>query len=97
MHRNALDDAGIIDQNIHCAQLLRDATDHPFDSLLVPHVADITLGLDALGCVLLQRLLQMLLAAAIKGNFSTGLGQSLSHSKAYSVSCTRNERNLTLQ
>ena len=48
-HRDALDDAGVVDEDVHHADLLFDLRYHGVHLLLVGHVADVAFGLDALG------------------------------------------------
>ena len=60
-HRDALDDAGVVDQNIDDADFLTDLGDGLLHRFLVGHVADIAVRLDALLFVSGQTLVDQLL------------------------------------
>ena len=50
-HGDALDDTGVVDQNVDVANLLGDLCHHGVDGILIGHVADLAVSLEACFCV----------------------------------------------
>ncbi len=74
MHGNALDNTGIVDQNVNLAYLLMDFVDQVFDGIFVGDITDIALDvLDACLLVVVQTALKGSLVNVVKDN---GLGTS---------------------
>ena len=97
MHGDALDDAGVVDQNVNGAQLLPDVGHHLPDAVLVRHIADIALRVDAQRFIIAERLLQMGLAATIESQSCASLGQCLADGKANAVAAARHKRHTAFQ
>ena len=97
MHRYALDDTGIIYQNIDRTQLLGYRCNHGGYGRLVRHVAYISARLDPFCRVCRQSIVHVPLRAAVEGYCSPRARQSLRYGEAYAVGRARNQRNLAFQ
>ena len=61
------------------------------------NVADVALRVDALGLIVGQRLVQMVLRTAVEGDFRASLGVSLCYGETYPVSGSRDESHLAFK
>ena len=84
-HGNALDDTGIVYKDVYHAEFFLDVGNHGLDILFLGHIADVAPGIYALGLIVGQSLLEMVLAAAVECNLCSCLGKSLSHCETYSI------------
>ena len=96
-HRDALDDAGVVDEDVHHADLLFDLRYHGVHLLLVGHVADVAFGLDALGLVGGQTFVHQLLFDVVEDDLSALACESRSQRESDAVRGARHERDLTFQ
>ena len=65
-HRDALDDAGVVDQNVDDADFFANLSDGLLHGFLIGHVADIAMRLDALLLVGSQTLIDQILVDIVK-------------------------------
>ena len=96
-HRDALDDAGVVDQHVDVADLGGDLLDHLIDGVLVGDVADIAVGLDAGFPVGSQALVDQLLLDVVENDGGAAVRHGGGNGKADAVGCAGNQRDLTGQ
>ena len=96
-HRDALDDAGVVDEDVHDADLFFDLRHHGVHLLLAGHVADVAFGLDALGLVGGQAFVHQLLFDVVEDDFCALTCESRCQCESDAVRGARHERDLTFQ
>ncbi len=96
-HRYALDDTGIVHQDVYHSQLLVYLLHKLLHLLLVGHVGYVALGVYAFGLIVGQCLLKMFLASAVECYLCAGLGKGLCNGKPNAVSGTGYEGYLALK
>ena len=96
-HGDALDDAGVVDQDVNAAQVALDCRNQLLDILFLGHVGKIAVGVDALCLVVLQCFLHVLLAAAVKGDLCAGCRQTFCDSEADAVCGAGDQSYFTFQ
>ena len=96
-HRDALDDAGVVDQHIDVADFLGNLLDHLIDGVLVGDVADIAVGVDAGFLVGGQALVHQLLLDVVENDGGAAVRHGGGNGKADAVGCAGDQRDLTGQ
>ena len=96
-HGDALDDAGVVHQNVHTPQVGLDFAHQLRHLLLRRDVGDVAPGVDALGAVVGQGIVQVGLAAAVEGDFRPRSGQRLGDGKADAVGPTGHQGRFAFQ
>ena len=99
MHGDALDDAGIVYQDVYLTHFLVDGVNQLADSHLVGHVADIALHVgDASLLVVVKSALQGSLVDVVKHDvLHTSLYKGLCNVETNAVRCACNPRILTFE
>ena len=97
MHRDTLDDSGIVHEDVHRSEGRGDVFDHRLHSSLVGAVADVTFRLDAEGLVRLKSLVHIRLCTAVERDLCAGLCKGLSHCESDSVSGSCNQGHLSFK
>ena len=96
-HRDALDDARIVHEDVDGAKLLLDIRDHRTDSLFIRDIAYVAMRLNAIFLVVRQRLVHMRLTAAVERDFRTRIGISLRNCIANAIGRARHQCHLAHQ
>ena len=97
-HGNALDDAGVVHQNVQRSDCLFNVIDHFPDGSFIRNIADIGLDVtDAVGGIVLQRLVNGGLAGGVDDDPRTCAVKRLGDSIADAVAAAGNERGFPLQ
>lgn len=89
--------AGVVYQDVNDAQIPLNALHQAAHLLLVRDVGQVAPGVDPLGAVVVQSLIQVGLAAAVEGNPGPGCGQGLGNGKADAVCAARHKGHPALQ
>ena len=96
-HRDALDDAGVVDQHVDVADFLGDLLDHLIDGVLVGDIADIAVGVDAGFLVGGQALVHQLLLDVVENDGGAAVRHGGGNGKADAIGCAGDEGNLAGQ
>ena len=96
-HGNALDDTGVVDQNVDVADFLGDLLDHGVDGVLVGNIADIAMGSDASLFVSGQTFINQFLLDIIENDGSAAVCHSGGDSKTDAVRSAGDQGNLAGQ
>ena len=96
-HRDALDDAGVVDQNVDHADFLANLGDGLLHCFLIGHVADIAVRLDALLLVGSQTLVDQILIDIVENDGRARRRQRVGNREADAVGRAGDESNLALQ
>ena len=96
-HGDALDDTGVIDQNINNADFLLNGSYQCIDSSLIGHIADIAVSLYALFGITGQTLVHQLLIDVIEADGGAGFSIGAGNGKANAVGCAGDQGNLALK
>ncbi len=84
-HGDALDDAGVVDQDVDGADFFLDLLDEGLHSGLVGHVAGVAVGLDALGGVSVDAHLGLFRVQVVENDGRAGGGEGFRDRKADAV------------
>src|SRR5262249_46281929 len=90
-------DAGVVDEDIDAAELVRNALDHARDRRLVGDVGDHRNHPDTACGKLGSRCFRLGLIASDDGNIGAGIGESAGHAKPDSAIAARDDGNLALE
>ena len=96
-HRNTFDDSCIVDKNVDRSDFLLDLCHHGFHLLLVCHVADITVCLDALLFIGSKSLVHKFLPDVVEYDCCACLCECSCDCKTDSVRCACYKCNFTLE
>ena len=96
-HRNSLDDACVVNQDIDGAYFLLDLSYHSINCFFVGNVTYIAVSLDAFLSVCSDSLVYQLLLDIVEADGSTALSVCGSDSETNTVRCAGNQCNLTFQ
>ena len=96
-HRNALDDAGVVDQDVDDADLLADLGDGRLHGLLIGHVADVAMRLDALLGIGGQALVDQVLVDVVEDDGRARLGKRGGDGEADAVGSAGDQGDLALE
>ena len=96
-HRNALDNAGVVDKDVDGAEVALDICDHLDDVLFIGNVAVVALGVDALFGIGLHSLFHVLLAAAVESDLCAAVCVCLGYRKADTVCRAGDQRNFAFK
>ena len=96
-HRDALDDAGVVDQHVDVTDFLGDLLDHLIDGVLVGDIADIAVGLNTGLLVGSQALIHQLLLDVVENDGGATVGHSGGNGKADAVRSAGDQRDLAGQ
>ncbi len=88
LHRDALDDAGIVHQDVDGAYGSLDVGHHGLDGFFVGDVAEVSLGVYAEFLICCETAVYGLLTGAVEYNLRAGFGERACDSKPDSVSGT---------
>ncbi len=95
-HRDALDDTGVVHQDIHRTQFLLDLGHQFIHLLLVGHVADVAFGVDTFLLVCSEPFVHELLFDVVERDFRACAGKSRCQCESDAVRGARYERDLYL-
>ena len=89
MHRNTLDDTGVVDEDVNLPYLGMNFLHESLHGHFVRHVADITMYIADTRCLIIcQRFVDSFLTAGIEDNLTgTGLSKCFGYSKTDAVAC----------
>ncbi len=97
VHRNPLNDSGVIDEDIDDPELFTYLRDHVRHLGFVGHVTDITSGINPKLFIFCKRLVKMLFRAAVEGDSGSGACQSAGYGKADAVGRACHKGNLVVE
>ena len=96
-HGHPLHQTGVVHQNVHRAHLGLDLYHHGVHSVLVGHIGNIAVGVDAGSLVGGKTFLQTCLGGAVEADGCTALGHALGDGEADAVGTAGDQSNLALQ
>ena len=96
-HGDALNDTGVVDQNVDVANFLGDLCHHGVDGILIGHVADVAVSLDACFCVSSDALIHQLLLDVVEHDGCTVGCHCLCNCHADAIRCAGDQRDLAGQ
>ena len=96
-HRHPFHQTGVVDQNVHRADLGLDLCHHRVDGVLVGHISDIAVGLDACCLVSRHAFFEAGFGRAVEADGRAALGHPLCDGKADAVGTAGDEGDLALQ
>ena len=97
MHRDALDDACVVDQDVNRTEGRRYVCNHRLYACLVSAVAYISLGIDPESGIFLKCPVHICLCAAVEGDLCACFCKSLSHRKADSIRSSGHQCHLAFE
>ncbi len=97
MHRDALDDAGVVHKDVDDTDFLFDPSYQRVDLLLAGHVADVAMGFDALGLVGGQSLVDQLLLDVVEDDFGALACECRGQCEADAVGGARHKSDFAFQ
>ena len=96
-HRDALDDACIVDEDVYHADFLFDTGNQGIDGCFICHVAHVAVGFDTFFLICGQSFVHQFLLDVVENDGGTALCESRRNAEPDSVRCSGNQSNLAFQ